>query len=259
MTDQPGPRRRTARWIIGGTLVLAMTVALLRGPSAPLFGGADAAQRVVTDIGQRRTVVLDEGTRVDLSVTTTLAFPDRFAAGQRAVTLTGEAFFTVTTDSARPFVVNAGHARVVTHGATFAVRAYPEQAATRVVVADGSVRLHANSGPDTTARLVVPLQLARVTRTGAFLRQDSVNTERLTAWRRGRIIFGGVPLRDALNELERWQDVDLRIADSVVANRRVTGEFTTLQTFTEILDEIALGIGAVYRWQGRVVTFRRER
>ena len=236
-----------------------MTVALLRGPSAPLFGGSDGAQRVVTKIGQRRTLLLDDGTRVDLSVATTLAYPARFAGDRRIVTLTGEALFTVSPDPARPFVVNAGHSRAETPDATFAVRAYPEQRATRVAVVEGTVRLRAISGSDTTPRQVGPLQLARITRSGTFSRQDSVNVERLTAWRRGRIVFGGVPLRDALNELERWQDVELRIADSVVANRRVTSEFTTLQTFTEILDEIALGIGAVYRWQGGVVTFRRER
>ena len=254
-----GSRIRSRRWIVLAALVLVTGAALLRGPSARLFGGADGAERIVTGIGQRRTVGLSDGTRVDLSVATTLAHPGEFAQDRRPVTLAGEALFTVRSDSARPFVVNAGHVRVQTTGATFAVRAYPGVASARVVVADGTVRVRPNAGSDTVGREVRPGQLVRVTRDGVMSRQDGADIERLAAWRAGRIVFTGAPLREVLTELGRWQDVELRIADSVVANRRVTAEFTTLQTFTEILDEIALGIGAVYRWQGRVVTFRRER
>ena len=244
--------------ILAAVVLLTATV-LIGGPSSRLFGSADGAERVVTGIGQRRTVTLRDGSRVDLSVTTTLAHPATFATDRRVVTLSGEAMFTVTSDSVRPFLVNAGLVRIETPGATFAVRTYEGERSARVVVTEGSVRVRALGGSDTTARVVRSGQLARITRGGVFSRRDSADLERLTAWRTGRIVFAGTPLREVLVELGRWQDVELRIADSVVANRRVTAEFTTLQTFTEILDEVALGSGAVYRWQGGVVTFRRER
>lgn len=259
MPRQDGAPARWKRWLILTALVLLTGAVLWRERGARLFGGSGGAERAVTGIGQRGTVRLDDGSRIDLSVATTLAYPRELPRDRRAVTLTGEAMFDVAADSTRPFIVNAGHLRVETTGARFVMRAYTGQPSARVVVADGSVRVRATAGADTAGRTLRAGQLIRVTRGGSVSRQDSVNVERLTAWRTGRIIFAGTPLRDALVELGRWQDVELRIADSVVANRRVTGEFTTLQTFTEILDEIALGIGAVYRWQGRVVTFRRER
>jgi transmembrane sensor len=245
--------------MIFAALVLVTGAALLRGPSARLFGSAGGVERVATGTGQRRSIGLDDGSRIDLSVATTVAYPRELARDRRVVTLTGEAMFSVAPDTVRPFIVNAGHLRVETTGATFVVRSYSGQPAGRVVVAEGSVRVRPTAGSDTVARQVEARQLARVTREGVLTRQASVDVDRLTAWRNGRIVFVATPLREALVELGRWQDVELRIADSVVANRRVTAEFTTLQTFTEILDEIALAIGAVYRWQGRVVTFRRER
>ena len=259
MTRVHGSHSRWKRWTLLAALVLLPGAALLRGPAARLFGGAGGIERAATGVGQRRTIQLSDGSRIDLSVATTLGHPRELAPGRRVVTLAGEALFTVAPDSSRPFVVNAGPVRVETSGATFAVRAYAGQAAARVVVADGEVRVRPLTGPDTATRRARRGQLVRVGRNGTITRQDSVNIDRLTAWRGGRIVFAGTPLRDALVELGRWQDVELRIADSVVANRRVSAEFTTLQTFTEILDEIALGIGAVYRWQGGVVTFRRER
>ena len=247
------------RWTVFAALALIVGAALLRAPATRLFGSADAVDRVATGIGQRRTVHLDDGSRVDLSVATTVAHPPAPAQGRRVVTLTGEAMFTVRADTTRVFIVHAGPLRVETTGATFAVRAYSGQPFARAVVTEGAVRARSLAGSDTVARTVRAGQLVRVTREGRVSRQDSVDHDRLTAWRTGRIVFAGTALRDALTELARWQDVDFRIADSVVANRRVSAEFTTLQTFTEMLDEIALGIGAVYRWQGRVVTFRRER
>ena len=259
MTERPRDRPGSKRWILLAALGLLTAAALLRGPSARLFGGADGAERAVTGVGQRRSVELGDGSRADLSVLTTLVYPDELPRDRRVVTLTGEALFTVAVDSARPFVVNGGQLRIETAGATFAVRAYSAERTARVVVGEGSVRVRPLAGADTVGRVVRSGQLVRVDRQGRFAREEPASIDRFTAWRAGRIIFAGTPLREALVELGRWQDVELRIADSVVANRRVTAEFSNLQTFTEILDEIALAIGAVYRWQGRVVTFRRER
>lgn len=240
-------------------MALVVLVLVWRSPLPGRFGSDTRAERAVTGIGQRRTIRLDDGSRVDLGVASTLLHPARFAVTRRGVTLSGEAFFTVAADSNRPFVITAGNAVIETLRGTFAVRAYPEGTSVRVVVADGAVRLRVVSAPDTGGITVVDRQLARVSRAGAIVRETGVDVDRFTAWRTGRIILAGVPLRETLIELQRWQDLDLRIGDSVVANRRVTAEFTTRQTFTEILDEIALGIGATYRWEGRAVTFHRDR
>jgi transmembrane sensor len=251
--------RTTSVKVILVVAALALGAMVLRTPAASLFGGSARSERIVTGIGQRRTIRLTDGSRIDLGVATTIVHPNEFANDRRAVTVAGEAYFTVATDSARSFIVTAPYATISTSGASFAVRAYPEESDAQVVVAEGTVRIRSPSAADSEGIAVDSGQLARITRAGRISRQDSVDVARLTAWRRGRIILGGVPLRAALVEVGRWQDIELRIADSVVANRRVTAEFATTQTLTEILDEIALGIGAVYEWQGRVVTFRRER
>ena len=88
---------------------------------------------------------------------------------------------------------------------------------------------------------------------------ETVNPRRYLGWRTGRIEFNDTYLRDALLDLGRWHDVELTIADSVVANRRVTASFASHQTLTEILDGIALQLGARYDRAGRTITFRLER
>ena len=250
---------RTRRRAILAIALLLLGVLLVRSPLAGRFGGAMQAERVSTEVGRRRSLDLSDGTRVELGVASTLVHPTGFSADRRAVVLAGEAFFSVAPDSARPFVVTAAHAEVEAQRASFAVRALANSGSVRVIVTEGQVRLRLASAPDASGSAVRASQLARITRAGAVSRQDSVAVERYTAWRRGRIAFTGAPLREALTELGRWYDVDLRIGDSVVANRRVTAEFAATQTLTEVLDEIALGIGGVYDWRGGVVTFRRER
>ena len=252
--------RRPRRLALIAIALLIVAAFVARSPLGARFGGAMQAERVSTGIGRRASVELPDGTRAELGVASTLVHPPEFAGQHRTVVLSGDAYFTVATDSARPFVVTATHAEVETIGGTaFAVRALPGAGTVRVVVAEGQLMVRPTSAPDGSGTTVGASQLARITRAGAVSRENDVPVERYTAWRRGRIIFAGAPLREALVELGRWYDVDLRIRDSVVANRRVTAEFATTQTLTEVLDEISLGIGAVYDFQGRIVTFRRER
>jgi transmembrane sensor len=175
------------------------------------------------------------------------------------VVLVGEAFFVVAKDTARPFIVTAGPAAVRGDGAQFDVRAYADENAARIVVDSGEVEVARSAGVGAAWTRLPAKTLARVARDGAVTRRDSITSSDYLGWRTGRIVFNDVPLRAALTELARWQNLDLQIGDSVVANRRVTATFASHQTVTEILDGIALQLGARYDRSGRTVIFRRER
>ncbi len=252
---------RPRRWpmIVGGIAFVALLVFAVRGGARDAWNRASGTVEYVTGVGERRTVQLEDGSRIELSVTSTLRHPRHFPADGRPVTLIGEAFFTVTNDATRPFVVTAGPAAAETGGARFGVRAYPGANAAMVVVDSGIVGVRPEQIAPAPTTPILTGNLARVARDGAINRSDSVDLPSHFGWRNGRIVLDDVPLRQALEELARWQTIDVGIGDSVVANRRVTATFASHQTLTEMLDGIALQAGARYERSGRTVIFRLER
>jgi transmembrane sensor len=243
----------------GGIAAVAIAAVLLRGPLREAWHRASGIVEQTTGIGERRTVRFDDGSRVELGVRSMIRHPATFPAASRPVTLVGEGYFVVANDSARPFIVTTSSFIAQTTRAAFDVRAYPELISARVVVADGRVTVRSASLAAGREMVLEAGALARLTTSGAITRTDSVDLARYLAWRAGQIILDDVPLRVALIELSRWHDVDLQIGDSVVANRRVTATFASHQTLTEILDVIALQLGARYERAGQTVTFRRAR
>jgi transmembrane sensor len=82
-----------------------------------------------------------------------------------------------------------------------------------------------------------------------------VDVDRYTAWTEGRLVFDGVPLRDAIAELGRWYDVDVRLADGALGARRLTAEVQG-ERLTEVLDAVAAALDLRYERAGRTVTLR---
>ncbi len=73
------------------------------------------------------------------------------------------------------------------------------------------------------------------------------------AWTDGRLVFANVPLSEAAQRLGRWYDLDIRIADSSLARRPVSGSYSN-EPVAEVLTLITSAVGARYAWRGRLVT-----
>lgn len=214
-----------------------------------------AAAEYSTGVGERRTVDLPDGTQVVLGAASSLRLSESFGEGRREVTLEGQALFRVRHDSARPFLVRAAGTVSEDLGTEFDVRAYPGEAAVRVVVSEGVVGVRAE-GASENAALLRPRDVARVGSTGAPVVLRDQPIERLLSWTNGELAFDDALLTDVCKELERWYDIECRITGDAVAKLHYTGSFRA-----EALD-VVLGVidaslpGARAERAGRVVTFR---
>lgn len=94
---------------------------------------------ISTGIGERRTVILDDGTKVVLNANSRLSVGDYTLS--RNVNLDGEAFFDVKKDPERPFTVHGGGLYIKVLGTSFNVRAYPGIQNTTVSVKTGKVQV----------------------------------------------------------------------------------------------------------------------
>jgi len=225
---------------------------------ANFTSGVEASREVTTRHEQRTTLRLSDGTEVTLGANSKLRFANVLGARTRDVSLTGEAYFRVTHNAQRPFLVHAGGAITRVLGTEFGVRAYPGANEVRVVVATGMVSLRsARSGAPDSAVLTRG-QLGLLDSSGTASVRSGVDLDRYLAFAEGRLALDNTPLSEALTDLGHWYDVDFRIDDPALADRRITATFRG-ESLDQVLDVIALALGARYERRDRVVTFRAGR
>jgi transmembrane sensor len=201
------------RWLAVASLA---AVVLCAGFATWWFVGGSSASSYATAHGEQRSVVLADGSRIVLNTDTVLDVD--FGRHTRRVRLRrGEAMFEVTHDADRPFVVQAGGNTISDIGTRFDVR--DSGAQIMVAVLEGAVAV-ARGG--NTTELTAGEQV--VAGDGAWIRGRADAT--MTAgWTQGRLVFRSTPLGEAVAEANRYGPDRLVIADSSLAQLKISGEF----------------------------------
>lgn len=209
-------RRRFIQFAAGGGL----------GAVAAACGGvwfAFGAGRYSTRKGQTQVIALGDGSVITLN--TESAISVRYSRRLRAIDLlAGEALFDVAKDPARPFIVNAGLARVRAVGTRFTVRRL-EQAPVQVLVQEGVVEVRAAASKP-IVRVSANMR-ATVAETLPVAAAPVVPAEvgRELSWRQGRLSFEGEPLAQACAEFARYSDTRIVIEDPRLAEEEISGSF----------------------------------
>jgi transmembrane sensor len=213
---------------------------------------------VTTALGQRLSLRLSDSTLVLLAPGSTLRTRAEYGRTDREIELEGEALFTVTHDSTKPFTVRTPRAVAVDLGTRFVVRAYADDPVTDIVVADGQVAVQANdSTSSATPRDSLILsrgERARVADDRQVLLSRRVALDDYLDWTEGRLHFRGTPLRDAARRLERWYDIDIVMMPASLGERPIVATVNEDEPATDVLATIAASLDAKLSRAGRVFT-----
>jgi len=175
-----------------------------------------------TRVGETFSATLEDGSRVQLN--TDSAVRVRYSAGQRRIELLrGQAFFQVAHNVQRPFIVLAGDAQVRALGTRFDVRRIGQDV--RVVLVQGSIEVSDPAVRPAPWRLKAGQALALPRATAEPVAPTPVDTPSVTSWTTGNLTFQGVPLSEAVAELNRYSHDKIVLAPGVPADRHVTGVF----------------------------------
>jgi transmembrane sensor len=215
--------RRTTRNITGALLLMVCLAGggAATGAFGPLSGWlADEA----TGVGERRVVTLADGSTVTLDSATSLDI--EYAGEERRIVLRdGQIFVSVAPDPTHPFIVEARHGTVQALGTAFNVRAYDTGA--RVAVTEHAVRVTYGGKSSVDVRQGEGVGYAAA---GGLGRPGAVDTEDVTAWRHGEIVFDNRPLGEVAGELGRYRRGTVVFADAALKDLPVTGVFSTADT-----------------------------
>ncbi|NPD17420.1 FecR family protein [Xinfangfangia sp. D13-10-4-6] len=208
--------------VIGGLAALALTGGLFFWFDGPMRLRADQ----IAGVGERPVVTLEDGSILQLNASSAVAYD--FDNGRRVVRLLrGQAYFEVAPDPNRPFVVEAGDARVTALGTAFDVRL--GQNGADVTVTEHAVRLEIGGKPGLTREIP---EGARATwdREGARVDLGAGDGQAALAWRQGQLVVENAPLSYVVEEMNRHFAGTILLSGGAAAGRRVSGTMTITDT-----------------------------
>jgi transmembrane sensor len=178
-------------------------------PELGAAGRSFALNTIATPRGGQYHVILPDGTRVWLNASSSIKFPMVFSARERNVEVTGEAYFEVVSNSARPFNVKAGETNIRVLGTHFNVMAYTDEQGVNTTLLEGKVKV--SSGK--IVNVMKPGQQALVL--NGTINITTANVEEAVAWKNGYFYFKDSDIKTVMRQISRWYDVDVEYKGNV--------------------------------------------
>jgi len=250
------PARSWRLWLVSGSLAAAATIALTFWLGQP----TTQFENLATPAAQRRTLELVEGSKIELDARTSLRV--EIDANSRRVRLAeGEAFFAITKDPDRPFIVDTPLGSIRVKGTKFDVQAISTKTL-KVTVIEGVVQI----SPTSSGNIVAPVTLKvgdqlMMNENGFTVRQlSATDLDDVIAWRQGDIIFNGVPLSAALESYGRHHGIGIT-ASPEAAQQKIGGRYSLddLDGFLTALEESSLNIRVTHNHNGTVQVMMRDK
>ena len=210
--------------------------------------------------GSLASATLPDGTVVQLNAGSILTYTTNYGEKERPVSLIGEAFFQVHTDTGHPFVVRAGNLSIVATGTAFNVKAYPEERFVTTTLESGSISVKGISRrKDSFSIELQPRQTFMyyndqdtILRSEVFnpeeavlaeqvknrdipaVRMSNVKTQLYTSWKDPRWVVEHETLASLAEKLGRRYNVTFRFRDAEAGEYRFSGSFEN-ETIEEIM------------------------
>ena len=165
---------------------------------------------VATDSNQKNiNVLLPDGSRIFLNRNSEFSYRANFGKTGRNVSLTGEAFFEISADGSKPFVIDLRFARVKVVGTSFNVITKNSESAVEVYVKTGKVMLSNNSGSQSLA-----LETGFIGTMDSKVSGKTLNKNpNYLSWNTGLLVYNGQKLDVVFSDLKRVYNMDIVVAD----------------------------------------------
>jgi ferric-dicitrate binding protein FerR (iron transport regulator) len=248
------------RWrLIGYAAAVAAVLLCIVVPATYFYRKPAMEQSAVqyieeaTQYGERKTVVLPDGSKVTLNVGSSLKYSDRYATGkERQVELHGEALFDVTSDPARPFMVKTENMNVRVLGTVFNVKAYENDRLSSVTVASGKVEVDlaaSGNGNGNGKALLEKNQQINMDKSTGLFEKTAIDADRFLSWTDGVLYFSETPIREVVNMLNRYYPQTEIVLAEGEYTCKISGKFNN-QPIDAALTSIVFSTGLKLKKQG---------
>lgn len=178
--------------------------------------------KLIIPAGGEYQITLSDGTKVWLNSASELRFPSRFTGNSREVELKGEAYFDVTHNSKKPFIVKTADMNIKVYGTEFNICAYDNDNKIAATLVNGKVSIKPVNGQEV---MIYPSEQLSYSRNGQQISIQKVDISLYTSWKDGIYSFENATLEEIMNYIQRWYIFDITYDKENLRNMRFTGEF----------------------------------
>lgn len=234
-----------------GTSVVVSETGRISYQSAEGKGGttkdtARVMNRLVIPRGGEFNLTLSDGTRVWLNAETELRYPVQFNGKERVVYLKGEAYFEVSKNKEKPFLVQVDDMSVKVYGTAFNVNTYNK---IETVLVTGSVSM--NQGGKEV--LLKPNQKGVFDQVSGKITVEDVDVLAYVSWKNGDFIFRNESLNSIMDKLSRWYGLEVLYQDAGLQEVRLSGNLKRYKDVRELFVSFEKISDARFKVQGNKV------
>ncbi|MCC9138590.1 FecR family protein [Pontibacter silvestris] len=195
---------------------------------------------VRTSVGEISRIALSDGSQVWLNANSELKYPEHFTSNTRELYLEGEAFFDVSRDTTKPFVVHAANLKTKVLGTAFNIRSHKNSSLMRVSVTRGKVAV--SEGPQQV--MLVASEEATYNKQTKSLIKSRFDAQMTDWWlEKGSYQFRDEALADVAIVLGNKFGKHITISNPALAAKRITASFKNSEPLQDVTETLKIIIG----------------
>ncbi|MBT2561712.1 FecR domain-containing protein [Pedobacter sp. ISL-68] len=217
-------------------------------PSARGGKVADLQNTLSTPQGGQYQLILPDGSHVWLNAASSITYPVVFSGKERKVSITGEAYFQVTKNKTRPFIVRLpDQSEVRVLGTHFNINTYADEPVSVTTLLEGSVRVSNGS----ESKLLVPGQQAML-KSGKLI-VSPADTEEAVAWKNGYFRFNDEKIESIMRKLSRWYSIKVSY-EGTPPTGGLNGKVSRFKNISQVLKALEATKTVHFKIEGGGVT-----
>ena len=249
-------RRPSWVWLAAASVIILLMIpvyVLWMKPSTEI-GTKVVIQKVVeTNMAEIKQLQLSDGSKVWLNAKSRLRYTDSFSSHSRDVYLEGQAYFEISRDTKRPFVVHASSWQVTVLGTHFDVSDYMEDNDVTVSVLSGKVAVQSTRQQNTPAAILAPGEQLDYDKRNHALNRTTFAHDQQPSWIRKEVVFYHTKMEDIAGYIERNYGLEVSFASRSLSEMEVSGNFGKIDDAKELLEILCLTINAQYKANGKKI------
>lgn len=244
-------------------IAAVIVLALIIGSAAYFIGQNKVVNNYTSEVkvddNGLSQIELADGTFVTLNRDTKINYPDQFGGETREVSIEGEAFFEVTPNPNKPFIIHAGEATIKVLGTSFTVNAYPGSDRVEVIVTTGKVqfsKLETNFTPHQV--ILDPGEKGTYENASKELKKSINSDPNYLAWKTRSLVFSETSLQEVIKQLNKVYRVHIEVNDPQLNELLLNAHFER-ETLDFILEVISSTHGlTVDKQDGHYLLMKNE-
>lgn len=214
---------------IAASIILVAAIGLI---GYLLINKNQVEQLALNSGNEVKTDTLSDGSVITLNKASSLSYPSRFKGDKRAVALKGEAFFNITPDKKKPFIISVDSIEVTVVGTSFNIKAEKER--TEIIVETGVVRV-ATSGQSVELRAGERI----VFNAGGAMAKEKISDKLYNYYRSREFVCDNTPLWKLVEVIKQAYQTDILIGQEELRNLPMNATFNN-ESLDQVLKVIAL-------------------